>query len=271
MMNCRHGLMLIGPPYGAKTSSYRVLAHAITSCCERDESYGELPVQYFVINPKSVTLNQLYGFFDPISHDFTDGIVAKVFRNCAYKHVGKFRKWIVFDGPVDAKWIENMNTVLDDNKKLCLMNGEVIIMPDTMNLIFEANDLSQASPATVSRCGMVYMQPEQIGWHPLLTSWIITLPDVIDKNVIKHIEDLFEVIVPPAYAFLSKKCKFYVPASEVQLAAELMKIFRCLITNTKKFLEMCISPKVKTEDLVNRIDMFFLFALIWSFGAITDE
>jgi dynein heavy chain len=78
------------------------------------------------------------------------------------------KKWVIFDGPVDALWIENMNTVLDDSMTLCLSNGERVKLKPQMRMLFEVQDLAVASPATVSRCGMVYLDEKVVGYAAIL-------------------------------------------------------------------------------------------------------
>lgn len=84
----------------------------------------------YKINPKSISSFMLYGEYDDNTKVWTDGILANTLRNYLELNIEKGNKaefgWFLFDGPVDPIWIENMNTVLDDNKKLCLNSGEII-------------------------------------------------------------------------------------------------------------------------------------------------
>jgi dynein heavy chain len=116
-------------------------------------------------------MDELFGAVDKDTNEWRDGLASKMLRNSANIENDDL-DWTIFDGPVDALWIENMNTVLDDNMTLCLANGQRLKLRPQMRMLFEVQDLLVASPATVSRCGMVYMTPEDLGWRPYVKSWI---------------------------------------------------------------------------------------------------
>uniref|UniRef100_A0A8B9MS84 Dynein axonemal heavy chain 3 n=1 Tax=Accipiter nisus TaxID=211598 RepID=A0A8B9MS84_9AVES len=233
----------------------RNILHSLSLIClsfYTAKSMDEFAVEYKVINPKAITMGQLYGSFDPVSHEWTDGVLANAFREQASSTTDD-RKWIIFDGPVDAVWIENMNTVLDDNKKLCLMSGEIIQMNSKMSLIFEPADLEEASPATVSRCGMIYMDPQQLGWKPLKDSYMNTLPPNLQEEHRELVRDLI---------FLHT----IVQTSSIHLSYSLMKLFTYEIKRSEEEEKESIS----SQQIILWLQGLFLFALVWTVGGIID-
>ena len=221
----------------------------------------EKKVEYKVINPKSITMGQLYGQFDPITHEWTDGVLANTFR--AFTSQGSSeRKWIVFDGPVDAIWIENMNTVLDDNKKLCLTSGEIMQMSSSMTIQFEVMDLAVASPATVSRCGMIYMEPDLLGWRPIVNSWQKNLNLSVELKQL--INSLFEWIVPPCLSFVAKECREFVATSGINMVVTLMNLISCQLE------EFDSKEEIPPTSANIWIQCIFLFSAIWSLGGTID-
>ena len=97
--------------------------------------------------------------------------MSVTFRDMSNNKVNK-HQWIVLDGDIDAEWIESMNTVMDDNKMLTLASNERIPLTASMRLLLEINHMNHCSPATVSRGGVIYVNAEDVGWKPIVDSWI---------------------------------------------------------------------------------------------------
>ncbi|XP_044001453.1 dynein axonemal heavy chain 7-like [Aphidius gifuensis] len=283
MMIVRHGFMIVGFPFGGKTTAYKILASAL-DICEEKNLINEHKVEMTIINPKSITMGQLYGQFDLASHEWNDGVLAISYRTFATS-LNANRKWLIFDGPIDAVWIENMNTVLDDNKKLCLMSGEIIQLSKTTNLIFETMDLEAASPATVSRCGMVYMEPVALGWEPILKSWLQTMPPIISSFLKNHIyESLFMRFCRPLFYILHNGgFKKICPMPDSNILRSITYLMDCFIddyreeetttTTTTTDVKESSTTIPNELDLRAQIEGCFFFSCIWAMGGtiITND
>ncbi|KPI89108.1 putative dynein heavy chain [Leptomonas seymouri] len=271
----RHGLMLVGPAGSGKTAAFTALQRALSDCAARQDKGENVGGRRFqkvythICNPKSVTMDQLYGAYDE-NGEWKDGVLCVLFR-CAAKYgdegnmIGKH--WVTFDGPVDALWIESMNTVLDENKKLCLVSGEIIQMNRDMTMMFEVEDLAVASPATVSRCGMIYLDPATcVPISALIASWAASLPayvssqrEQLNRLATLYVEELVEFIRGGAV-------REYIAST----TSGLVHAFFRMMNGYVKSLEMASGPE-RASFFSSVVPPLFFFSLVWSVGATCDE
>ncbi|XP_014680873.1 PREDICTED: dynein heavy chain 2, axonemal-like [Priapulus caudatus] len=257
--NSRHSCMIVGYTGSGKSVVWRML-QAVMCRLKRQKEPGYNYVKEFPINPKALSLGELYGEFDLNTNEWTDGILSSVMRQtCADEKPDE--KWLLFDGPVDTLWIESMNSVMDDNKVLTLINGERIAMPDQVSLLFECEDLSVASPATVSRCGMVYIDSTDLGWKPYVDSW---LGKKMDKKLAEELRRLFDKYLAKVLEFRCSSCKESVPISQLNGVVALCRLFDALATEKNG-----VDPV--SESFVQMIELWFMFSMIWSVCASVDE
>lgn len=173
----------------------------------------------------------------------------------------------MFDGPVDALWIENMNTVLDDNMTLCLVNGERIKLNHSIRILFEVQDLAQASPATVSRCGMVYITPSDLGWRPYFHSWVENyMKQYLRADQLEFLVGLFEMFVDLGFEKMQKlRDQEVMPTYQSQNVQCLCNFMEYFIKDTK------LQQEDKQLQWQKQINSVFAFAMIWGFGASFDS
>uniref|UniRef100_F6YZ23 Dynein axonemal heavy chain 2 n=1 Tax=Monodelphis domestica TaxID=13616 RepID=F6YZ23_MONDO len=242
--NSRHSSMVVGCTGSAKTVTWRILQASLTTLCKAGDPNFNI-VKEYPLNPKAVSLGELYGEYDLNTNEWSDGILSSVMRTaCA-----------------DEKPDENMNSVMDDNKVLTLINGERISMPEQVSLLFEVENLAVASPATVSRCGMVYTDYGDLGWKPYVQSWLEKRP----AGEVEPLQRMFDKFINKTLTFKKENCQELIPLPEYSGIIALCKLFSALATP-----ENGVNP-ADSENYVSMVEMNFIFSLIWSVCASVDE
>lgn len=152
-----HGVMMVGQSASGKSEIWDVLLQAL-------HNVEGIEGMCHVIDPKVMSKEALYGSLDSTTREWTDGLFTATLRKIVDNLRGEDSKrhWIIFDGDVDPEWVENLNSVLDDNKLLTLPNGERLSLPSNVRIMFEVESLKYATLATVSRCGMVWFSDDTV-------------------------------------------------------------------------------------------------------------
>jgi dynein heavy chain 2 len=179
----RMGVVIVGPSGSGKTTVWNLLKTALV--------HMGRSVKHTVLNPKAMPRTQLLGHIDIDTREWTDGVLTFSARGVV-KEPSSVHSWIVCDGDIDPEWIESLNSVLDDNRLLTMPSGERIQFGPNVNFLFESHDLSCASPATISRMGMIFMSDEDTNIKALVTGWLQSLPPSPSLSSLEGwIEDYF--------------------------------------------------------------------------------
>jgi len=251
LLDVRHSVMLLGPTGCAKTTIWKTLQAVHNLDQNKPVCVAE------TVNPKAVTGDELYGYMT-LAKDWKDGVLSIIMRGMSKNfseqgfHDYQTHKWVVLDGDIDAVWIESMNTVMDDNKVLTLVSNERVPLSPAMRMVFEINSLKNATPATVSRAGILYINETDIGWRPFMETWVQKRDSATEKNFLPALFDRY------VDALVEMTRRGYKEVTRIRLINKVSTII---------YLLEGILPLVPEERMTAEvIETTFAYCAMWAFG-----
>lgn len=178
----RMGVVIVGPPGCGKSTVINLLKQTLIKSGKKIKTH--------IINPKAMPRTHLLGHINLDTRQWTDGVLTLKAQQ-VYSEPQDITSWIICDGDVDPEWVESLNSVLDDNRLLTLPSGWRIKFGPNVNFIFETHDLSYASPATISRMGMIFMSDEDADIKGIVSTWLAEEAPESRQMLAQLIEDFF--------------------------------------------------------------------------------
>jgi dynein heavy chain len=262
ILEVRHCMFIIGPTACGKTEVWKTLLES-QKVVGKDGMWEQA-------NPKGVTSDELYGTMSK-TKEWKDGLIAVIMRNMSKEMNGykasHINKWVILDGDIDATWIESMNTVMDDNKVLTLVSNERIPFAPSMRMILEIQDMKHASPATVSRGGVLFINETDIGWKPYMESWREKMEEVPSGAFYLNFVNYFEANIES----IRKTFAFSCPIFDMGFVQSLTCFVDALIGPTSRE-NMDALRSMSSDDQKTCYDAIFAFAMMWTVGgAVADD
>jgi dynein heavy chain len=291
LLDIRHCVFIMGSAGAFKSSAWRTLqkARELMQLAGHGDTLKTMAVD---VNPKSILTRELYGYITMATREWRDGLLSKVMRDLG-NIPDEFPKWIMLDGDLDANWIESMNSVMDDNRMLTLASNERIPLKPHMKLIFEIRDLCHATPATVSRAGVLYISSDEgFQYRCRIESWLRAREE--NEEAKGWLRGFFDIYIETTVLEFKKFMRPILPVQDITLVESLLYMLERMLP----LVEISIKEKAaaqkaaqeeadedededdegdeeKKEEVVDEeevpLDLIyhtvFVFCIVWAFGS----
>ncbi|MCQ2815661.1 MAG: AAA family ATPase [archaeon] len=292
IQNMHHGLMLVGTSGTGKSAAWKILFEALQIL---NNKKGEK----YIIDPKAINKDNLYGTLDPTTLDWTDGVFTGILRKILDNQRGEMEKmhWIIFDGDVDPEWAENLNSVLDDNKLLTLPHGDRLSIPPNVRIMFEVESLKYATLATVSRCGMIWFSNDVVSIDMMFSHYLKRLQQEnyddgmnyqsslntgmagsfenkqsdsnaeVRRQAVEALRPFFvkEGFVPKALEYVGT-LKHIMDFTVIRVIESMFALLRRGITNIIEYNDSHSEYPMSQDGVINAMKKWLVISMVWGFG-----
>uniref|UniRef100_A0A2C9K4Z2 AAA+ ATPase domain-containing protein n=1 Tax=Biomphalaria glabrata TaxID=6526 RepID=A0A2C9K4Z2_BIOGL len=246
-----NGVIVAGPPGTGKSTCIQLMVDAL---CARNLSISDSSSsmhKLLSINPLVVDNTALMFGYLGSNNEWVDSIFTHAIRK-SNRNIST--TWICLNGNLNESWADNLNSFLAGERVLPLKNGDKLFLSENIMLLFETDDLALASPATVSSCGILYLDKDIVSWQPIVKSWL----DTRSQLEVHVLQRAFQKTLDPVINFVFSETKPSLQLSEVGMLHSCLALLSAMLADNIE-----VSGELHIERL-------YLFCLIWTFGGLLD-